>query len=804
MKDSYASLLLQSTAVQDIQSLTKKAEVPRKRKRHDQEGSSFQDGLIKISADSSSAAPGEVLRSLFVIQRAQLPLSFLDPSISLPKRFKATIRALEQPLDSPTVLIVQASDGILYAIEKIKDTHYVLCRLASHITLDTIRSLPKTIALSAQRANSVSASNWRDAAAIQELPYFKSQSARKAPRLSMAAAATASASEDAGRLIQNVAPENSIREQEKEDIGREAEPALAAEDHDEDPRIAFAAFIQQYLDILYKSRISVAYFAKAHLSRLRAVRSFSNEDGKRKLIEFLEGIILSSTSADKKYKKIWPEKLQDIGPGLSAEVLNNESKNAKRTKRTKPKLKPNKQGLLYDEEASFLHWWFHGDDSQLPNESLDQRFKRRSLFLRTREAFLQIIVMLEVLSLQASQTSSTTTTKQHSSTVKSKDHSLALELLLDKLSIWHSLEHGGLLGTSSDEKPDDAKKAPDQLRNFCVEVVIPFYMSRISEQASIVNKKLGGPTAPSPAGRRKSNPLDAARSVNPRRETGQRAQAEKQSQAKRSTATLSRSATDSQLIPGLKKEPSEVSFDSIPLATTANKSNVRRSNVLDKMKMRSREVDFDALSQAQEQRRKKQAEVDSKLKEAISALKKPNRALAGREMADVAEQRERMAQAREKALKSQKTRQRSAVQVDATPKHSRIRTDIAVTPQARRQSEQVVHASASTVAMIPSSGVRQRSAERDQQESSIPQTGHRERHQAVHLTPVRAIKFAMPAIQESGVKSVSFGQESGREVFETPVKATRPEETLVAGTPAQENPRAASDGNIYDALGWND
>ena len=92
---------------------------------------------------------------------------------------------------------------------------------------------------------------------------------------------------------------------------------------------------------------------------------------------------------------------------------------------------------------------------------------------------------------------------------------------------------------------------------------------------------------------------------------------------------------------------------------------------------------------------------------------------------------------------------------------------------------------------IPSSGVREQPAE-----FSVPHTGHRERQQAVEATPVRAIRFALPAIPQSATKPA---------VFETPVKTGK---MVIAETPeakalgVEETPRASN--NIYDALGWNE
>lgn len=140
--------------------------------------------------------------------------------------------------------------------------------------------------------------------------------------------------------------------------------------------------------------------------------------------------------------------------------------------------------------------------------------------------------------------------------------------------------------------------------------------------------------------------------------------------------------------------------------------------------------------------------------------------------------------------------------MDATPKHSRIRTDLHTTPEARRHAEPATTTSASTISRIPSSGAR----EADSHDEHIPSTA---RQQAVEATPVRAIKFAMPALP------ASVARQAPAAVFETPIKARRGD-LLVAQTPVQDKPIEANEveetpgreamagTSIYEALGWDD
>lgn len=305
-------------------------------------------------------------------------------------------------------------------------------------------------------------------------------------------------------------------------------------------------------------------------------------------------------------------------------------------------------------------------------------------------------------------------------------------------------------------------------------------------------KKFGGPSASPSKPKRASKTSKTGSSSRHRRSFKDDSQESTRLRdtTKQPAATLSRSYTDSALIPGLKGEANETPLSAIPLKLDRN-SDVRRASTTSQSRLRQREVDFHAMSQAQETRRKKQADVEAKLKEAISALKKPNRGLAGKEMADVAAQRELMAHAREKgmrsapadvlvllltssAAKAQRLRQRTQTQVDATPtKRNRTREDLMLTrtPEGKRDNFDDGADMMDTLAtsIVPSSGIV--GAPRQFEDDSVPQTGHRQRHVQIDFTPVPASRsFMAPAIPDSTIKSRG-DKENQCSLLETPVKA---------------------------------
>ena len=102
--------------------------------------------------------------------------------------------------------------------------------------------------------------------------------------------------------------------------------------------------------------------------------------------------------------------------------------------------------------------------------------------------------------------------------------------------------------------------------------------------------------------------------------------------------SLMRSAT-APVLPGLKREASEApSLGSIPFADS-KLVQANRGGVLSSKQFSRREVDMSSLAPKVGVKRMSQVNIEAELKEAISALKKPNRELAGKVLAEIAEKR---------------------------------------------------------------------------------------------------------------------------------------------------------------------
>lgn len=135
--------------------------------------------------------------------------------------------------------------------------------------------------------------------------------------------------------------------------------------------------------------------------------------------------------------------------------------------------------------------------------------------------------------------------------------------------------------------------------------------------------------------------------------------------------SLTRSATDSLLdppLPRLKRESSEMSMSSIPLNEKSARASREPSVHL--RHLNRRQIDLNAIAAATDAKIKAKAEADNELRNAIDALKKPNRVLANREYANETDLRKQQALKRPNGPRRISSK-KSGVQVGATPSHVR-------------------------------------------------------------------------------------------------------------------------------------
>lgn len=242
----------------------------------------------------------------------------------------------------------------------------------------------------------------------------------------------------------------------------------------------------------------MAYFAKGPLSRARAAFHLdldSNLDI-NEYVAFLEGLVMSTTFLDKKYRDGVPTcvSLIDIHDHSGEENIQSTVK-VKKRKVTK-KIKLGKNGLYPTEDTLVRKWWkARTDDSDLgaPGRSKEEIIRERISLLRIREMQLQIILILEILALQPLALAAkddtydlprtlpsieTVDVKDKPVKARKPDHlNTLIDGHLDRLCIWQSLASESMKepeAVTASVGPGSQVKLTDNIpRDFCVEVIVP-------------------------------------------------------------------------------------------------------------------------------------------------------------------------------------------------------------------------------------------------------------------------------------------------------------------------------------------
>lgn len=251
--------------------------------------------------------------------------------------------------------------------------------------------------------------------------------------------------------------------------------------------------IQQYLETLYLSGTSLAYFAKGPLSRARTIHLEARN--LLSLVEALRSLVITVTLADKRYKYTLPAILktsEDLQDKDEADPKKKKTESKRRSKVAKRA----KDGLLPGEDDVLVEWWAMQHSSVSANADLESRLRARLPKLRFRETLLQLVLILETLSLEeqmadprlatidrdnASKGSSCVWTEPRTSTKKPKDLVSLAQSLIDRLMIWQSVE---VVSGKSQRMREDASgqdlsqpllssENSDKIRDFCTDTMIP-------------------------------------------------------------------------------------------------------------------------------------------------------------------------------------------------------------------------------------------------------------------------------------------------------------------------------------------
>ncbi|KAE8150083.1 DNA replication regulator SLD3-domain-containing protein [Aspergillus avenaceus] len=664
--------------------------VLKKRKlSHETSDWSKQTISIRAHAESLSDEP-YVLEPIALVPRCRLPFSWLENSLTSSaiqsgSLFVADIPVLED--DSRTELAVLAvrlvSDGGLYVVERVKRGIYALSKLARGVEEGDVVVAMKGWSYSwmgqaPRRTSAVKGGNeWWVMAQIED-PVIDPHFAAKRAKFDVSVVFGVTEVVSKGMRVQDISPMDSAESRAQSlaphaslERGSSSDAnTLAALEESQDrsglmstgvestraeslqsPQELLDNLREQYLQALYISNTSVAYFAKGPLARCRA--AFQSPDPASAqpvaLIEFYREAILTAKKMDHKYRETLPSALKDAVLAIS------DDESTKKTKRKSRKKKLGKNGL-YSEEDQFIRKWWKGrtlaDPGHSTETSRDAELKKHIADLRLRETQLQILLILETMALEAVATDDAKPAEDGDGSDKTKkpkkkpqDLKIMLELHLDRLCIWHAVSFEDTTASDPSKVYNNdlagKKVESDAVRDFCTEVIIPFYASRLPDECKSITRKLGvsGSISPYP---KKPQPKKA-----PRAEPG--SAVERQPSQRHSRRTLHRVLTDEQTAsqgrrPSLSRSntvPSHPERESMePLLP--NLSASVRGGIQKAKRVENREVDLNAVARQHETKlRKVQMLMDQKkeLDAAIHALRKPNRELVAKDIAEDADKR---------------------------------------------------------------------------------------------------------------------------------------------------------------------
>ncbi|KAK9322091.1 DNA replication regulator SLD3-domain-containing protein [Lipomyces orientalis] len=278
-----------------------------------------------------------------------------------------------------------------------------------------------------------------------------------------------------------------------------------------------------YFEVLYVSKSPLTYFAKLTLARFRTLC----KDNPEKIVEVLQQMILTVGESDFKYKSGLPNILLELenAHGMDEVTIGLFNPENPSSEISIPSvIAQSMVGLSsLDHERQFVQrWWNMEEDVRLPKSRA-----RKVDEIKKRETKMQAILALEILAQQHSRTSEATNLVANGTRMKARakkkrptthdmgpNLNLLLDVLFDRLYIWQTVSSLDFIIATS-------KQQADEVREFCLEVIVPFYGSRLPKQTQRLLKKCGGEKSSTnalsspPAGPSQSKKVKQEESVSP-------------------------------------------------------------------------------------------------------------------------------------------------------------------------------------------------------------------------------------------------------------------------------------------------
>ncbi|KAI5920668.1 DNA replication regulator SLD3-domain-containing protein [Camillea tinctor] len=721
------------------------------------------------------------LQPLMLLPREHFQLSFLDlaspyGTFESSRCFESNIKILdlEGRMGSRSVVLIARleTDKTVYAIERQRNGLYTLCHLGQWVDLEGLCELATVSCphLINKRPNAVTGSDMPQPLITPQLhhEHKKKRLAIDAIHSLVKRPMRSRSVSSLSQPIEATRPLTPAQDNLDSQPGSTVADKLAAISHDwefpqktdsqatlaapvnEPPPISTAGEIfdnirSQYLEALYHSMGSPAYFAKGPLSRARAAFHLDCDSTleMNDLINFLKSLVLTTMQIDKKYREAIPGVISDMK--ITFQDSENEQEASKGRKRKSKRMKLGKNGLYPTEDEHIRKWWTAHKPRPKDDDGLmtvdPRETKLQISCLRSRETQLQMIIILEILALEPLTASASkesqlpglpsteeATDKPKETPTKKRDkHNLPflLDVHADRLCIWQStaLDEITMMDDSHpnpEAEPNKSLRATsDPLKDFCVDIIVPFFSARLPDYCDSINRKLGGPVMASPP---KSKPKKPEIMSKPKAKPGTAAKRPIPSKSRTLESVLTREternrrsmsrgpneiiarmrSVSTTTLPILKRETSEpLSTMSIPKAAdsaTSQKTSRPTSSGATKRK-------------SEEERAKKDAMLKAELEDAISTLRKPNRNVVGKAMVEAAERRTTTSLSQ--LRKSKKPTQHPGFQgvVKATPIGNRFRDALGDQQSTRIQGMGSIaeETMPSSTPLIPASTPRKRS-----------------------------------------------------------------------------------------------
>lgn len=452
------------------------------------------------------------------------------------------------------------------------------------------------------------------------------------------------------------------------------------------------------------------------------------------LIDFYREAVLAAKKMDLKYRETLPASVREAVLAVS----DDEAALTKKRKTKKQKKKLGKNGLYPEEDEFVRKWWKDRSmvEASTQEGSREAETKKHISDLRLRETQLQILLILEVMALESTPIDKSnaengtpageeTTNTPKKRTRKPQDLNVLLELHLDRLCIWHAVSMDESTAADSakassftDGHNSGKKVESDAVRDFCTEVVIPFYASRLPDKCKLITRKFGVSGGISPAAK-KTQSSSKARRPEPGSDVKRDPPVQKPRRSLQRVLTDERAAASQIRHPSLSRSKTaptqhDTKRDSLePMLPTVMSGSVRGG--IQVKRVENREIDLNAAARQHESKlRKVQMLADQKkeLDNAIQTLRKPNREVVARDIAEDASKRISTGGGSSRKSKNPvRNPLGEGVQVMATPRGNRRKDAIVGLPPLPRSlapsrsfaGEMEYHSLAESPVMIPSS-----------------------------------------------------------------------------------------------------